>query len=307
MSASARCRVASQGATYKTAIMANTTKLSTEASAAADIVLMAFSPTALCLRRSAFPKPGKRVLSFRKPGGRKDRGAFEDLLAPRLHGVRETGRYVKGKFLRARRAVARDDAIVSPLHHARTELMAELRRIDQQERRPHPPRFPCKQGKRCFERPIGHCGRQPPQLQDPIRLVMDDFPPGIAGQCGAHCAPSSHIRLTTACLRAGALCRKLFLTSIKINSRLDRQLSVLVKIQALSNETRFKIVDLVRDREMAAGTIAKRFKLTRPAVPQHIAILREAGLLVEPRVGAQRDYVVKSEAFDELVAYIQGF
>lgn len=84
-------------------------------------------------------------------------------------------------------------------------------------------------------------------------------------------------------------------------------MSVLVKIQALSNETRFKIVDLVRDREMAAGTIAKRFKLTRPAVSQHIAILREAGLLDERRVGAQRYYVVKSEAFDELVAYIEGF
>jgi DNA-binding transcriptional ArsR family regulator len=84
-------------------------------------------------------------------------------------------------------------------------------------------------------------------------------------------------------------------------------LSVLAKIQALSNETRFKIVDLVRDRELAAGTIAKRFKLTRPAVSQHIAILREAGLLDERRAGAQRYYVVRSEAFDELVAYIEGF
>src|SRR6266436_6271664 len=197
MSASARCRVASQGATYQTAIMANMTKLRTEASAAADIGLMAFALTApFTTGRSAFPKPGKRVLSFREPGGRKDRRAFDDLLASRLHGVRETGRYVKGKFLRARGAIARDDAIVSPLHHARTELMTELRRIDQQERRPHPLRFPCKQGKGRFERPIGHCGRQPPQLQDPVGLVMDDFPPGIARQCGAHCAPSSHIPLS---------------------------------------------------------------------------------------------------------------
>jgi len=84
-------------------------------------------------------------------------------------------------------------------------------------------------------------------------------------------------------------------------------LSVLAKIQALSNETRFKIVDLVREREMAAGTIATRFKLTRPAVSQHIGILREAGLLDERRVGAQRYYVVRSEAFDELAGYIEGF
>ena len=84
-------------------------------------------------------------------------------------------------------------------------------------------------------------------------------------------------------------------------------MSILAKIQALSNETRFKIVDLVREREMAAGTIARRFKLTRPAVSQHIAILREAGLLEQRRVGAQRYYMVRSEAFDELVDYIEGF
>jgi DNA-binding transcriptional ArsR family regulator len=84
-------------------------------------------------------------------------------------------------------------------------------------------------------------------------------------------------------------------------------LPILAKIQALSNETRFKIVNLVREREMAAGTIAKRFKLTRPAVSQHITILREAGLLDERRMGAQRFYVVRSEGFDELVEYIEGF
>ena len=84
-------------------------------------------------------------------------------------------------------------------------------------------------------------------------------------------------------------------------------MSVLAKIQALGNETRFKIVTLVREREMAAGTIARRFKLTRPAVSQHIGILREAGLLDERRVGSKRFYVVRSEGFDELVAYVEGF
>jgi DNA-binding transcriptional ArsR family regulator len=84
-------------------------------------------------------------------------------------------------------------------------------------------------------------------------------------------------------------------------------LSVLAKIQALSNETRFEIVNLVREQEMAAGDIALRFNLTRPAVSQHIGILREAGLLHERRVGAQRLYVVRDEGFDELVTYIERF
>ena len=84
-------------------------------------------------------------------------------------------------------------------------------------------------------------------------------------------------------------------------------MSALVKIQALSNETRFKIVNLVREREMAAGTIARRFKLTRPAVSQHITVLREAGLLDERRAGAKRLYLVKPEGFDEIAEFIEGF
>ncbi len=84
-------------------------------------------------------------------------------------------------------------------------------------------------------------------------------------------------------------------------------MSVLGKIQALSNETRFEIVKLVRRREMTAGTIARRFRLTRPAVSQHIGMLREAGLLDERRVGSKRLYVVRTEGFDELAAFIEGF
>jgi len=62
---------------------------------------------------------------------------------------------------------------------------------------------------------------------------------------------------------------------------------VLAKLQVLSNETRFEIVKLVRSREMAAGTIARRFKLTRPAISLHIGVLGEDGLLDERRVGSQ--------------------
>jgi DNA-binding transcriptional ArsR family regulator len=82
---------------------------------------------------------------------------------------------------------------------------------------------------------------------------------------------------------------------------------VLAKIRALSNATRFEIVKLVRDREMDAGTVARRFKMTRPAVSQHLGVLRAAGLLDERRVGSKRLYVVRAEAFDELVEFIEGY
>jgi DNA-binding transcriptional ArsR family regulator len=83
--------------------------------------------------------------------------------------------------------------------------------------------------------------------------------------------------------------------------------AVLAKIRALSNKTRFEIVKLVRDREMDAGTLAKHFKTTRPAVSQHLRVLRQAGLVDERRAGSKRIYVVRAEAFDELVEFLQGF
>jgi DNA-binding transcriptional ArsR family regulator len=85
------------------------------------------------------------------------------------------------------------------------------------------------------------------------------------------------------------------------------ELSALRKIQALSNETRFEIVKLVRQREMAAGAIARRFQMTRPAVSQHLSILREVGLLDERRVGPQRLYMARPEGFEEIVDFIEGF
>jgi DNA-binding transcriptional ArsR family regulator len=82
---------------------------------------------------------------------------------------------------------------------------------------------------------------------------------------------------------------------------------VLVKIQALSNETRFEIVKLVREREMSAGGIAEKFAMTRPAVSQHIGVLVDAGLLRERRVGRTRLYAVRPQAFDELRTFVEGF
>jgi DNA-binding transcriptional ArsR family regulator len=84
-------------------------------------------------------------------------------------------------------------------------------------------------------------------------------------------------------------------------------MSTFLKIQALGNETRFEIMNLVREREMAAGAIARRFKMTRPAVSQHLGMLREAGLLDERRVGSQRLYVVRPEGFAEIAEFIEGF
>ena len=58
---------------------------------------------------------------------------------------------------------------------------------------------------------------------------------------------------------------------------------------------------------MAAGEIAARFDLTRPAVSQHLRVLLETGLIRERRVGTKRLYVSRSEGFDELRHFVESF
>jgi DNA-binding transcriptional ArsR family regulator len=84
-------------------------------------------------------------------------------------------------------------------------------------------------------------------------------------------------------------------------------LTALPIIQAMSNPIRFAILDLVRESEMAAGEIAERFETTRPAVSQHLRVLREAGLLTERRVGVRRLYIIRPEGLDPLRAYLEDF
>ena len=61
---------------------------------------------------------------------------------------------------------------------------------------------------------------------------------------------------------------------------------MLETIQALAEPTRFSILRMIRGKEMSAGEIAGHFKgITRPAVSQHLGVLRKAGLLNERREG----------------------
>ena len=56
-------------------------------------------------------------------------------------------------------------------------------------------------------------------------------------------------------------------------------------VRAIAEPRRRDILELVRDRELSAGEISSRFEVTRPAVSQHLTVLKDAGLLVERREG----------------------
>lgn len=84
-------------------------------------------------------------------------------------------------------------------------------------------------------------------------------------------------------------------------------MTILTTIQAMAGPIRLEILQLVRNREMAAGDIAQYFDTIRPAVSQHLRILHRAGLLQERRMGTKRLYAVRPEGFEELRAFVEGF
>jgi DNA-binding transcriptional ArsR family regulator len=78
-------------------------------------------------------------------------------------------------------------------------------------------------------------------------------------------------------------------------------------IKALAEPNRRRILELVASRELSAGEIAAEFEVTRPAVSQHLGVLREAGLIVERREGTKRLYRARPEGLVPLRAFLEGF
>jgi DNA-binding transcriptional ArsR family regulator len=78
-------------------------------------------------------------------------------------------------------------------------------------------------------------------------------------------------------------------------------------IQGISEPRRRAILRLVQERELAAGEIAARFEVTRPAISQHLTVLKNAGLVSERREGTRRLYRARPEGLAELRSFLDGF
>jgi DNA-binding transcriptional ArsR family regulator len=78
-------------------------------------------------------------------------------------------------------------------------------------------------------------------------------------------------------------------------------------LKAIAEPRRRAILSLVRDGELSAGEIASHFEVTRPAVSQHLNVLKEAGLVSERRNGTRRLYRARPEGLTELRDFLEGF
>ncbi len=78
-------------------------------------------------------------------------------------------------------------------------------------------------------------------------------------------------------------------------------------LKAIAAPHRRQILSLVRDGELSAGEIAAHFDVTRPAVSQHLTVLKEAGLVDERRNGTKRLYRARPEGLTPVTEYLEQF
>jgi len=77
--------------------------------------------------------------------------------------------------------------------------------------------------------------------------------------------------------------------------------------RAIADPRRRQILSLVNDTELSAGEIAAGFDVSRPAISQHLTVLREAGLLSERRQGTSRLYRARPQGLAGLRDFMDGF
>ena len=76
--------------------------------------------------------------------------------------------------------------------------------------------------------------------------------------------------------------------------------------EALSNQTRRKILAYLAHADLTAGEIAARFDISKPAVSQHLTVLENAGLVTSEKKGQFMHYtLVPDHLANTLSSYAQ--
>jgi len=76
-------------------------------------------------------------------------------------------------------------------------------------------------------------------------------------------------------------------------------------LQVIAAPRRLRILELVWDRELAAGDIAAQFEVSWSAISQHLTILKTAGFVVERRAGRSRFYRADQAALGSLRSVVE--
>ena len=76
---------------------------------------------------------------------------------------------------------------------------------------------------------------------------------------------------------------------------------------ALANPVRRELLEMLVEQPLSAGELSQRFELSRPAVAEHLKVLRDAGLVADQPRGRHRIYRLTAEPLAELGDWLHPF
>jgi DNA-binding transcriptional ArsR family regulator len=80
-----------------------------------------------------------------------------------------------------------------------------------------------------------------------------------------------------------------------------------IALDALGDWTRRQIFDALKDGPHSVGELAARMPVSRPAVSQHLRVLKDAGLVIDTKDGTRRIYRVDPNGLAGIRAYFDSF
>ena len=80
-----------------------------------------------------------------------------------------------------------------------------------------------------------------------------------------------------------------------------------VVLDALGDWTRRQIFDALKHGPQSVGELAARLPVSRPAVSQHLRVLKDAGLVIDRKEGTRRIYSVAPDGLAGIRAYFDSF
>jgi len=79
------------------------------------------------------------------------------------------------------------------------------------------------------------------------------------------------------------------------------------QLAALGDATRRAILERLLDGPLAVGELAREFPVSRPAISQHLRVLKRAHLVADQPVGNRRLYALNPAGIDALRKYFDQF
>lgn len=77
--------------------------------------------------------------------------------------------------------------------------------------------------------------------------------------------------------------------------------------KALSDPTRRKILEMLKEKDMTAGEIADAFTISKPSMSFHLNILKNAELVIAQREGQNIVYSINTTLFQDVISWFYSF